>query len=83
MAGTNIFVLTPRVYAMLAKRGMDLRCQCGCNALLEISDTVVSKPSEVKRRYFLLEHYNNMEINLNHINGEFTEENHKLIEGKE
>ena len=72
MAGTKEFVMTPKLYASLTRRGMDLRCKCTikcdgeeCNAMIQIWDSVVSKPSKMGRKYYIKEHYEKMEIDLN------------------
>ena len=67
MAGTSVFVMTERVYNILMSRGMDLRCKCSfnCNKMIAVHDSVVSKPSNKGRKYYLLDHYNAMMIDLN------------------
>ena len=68
MGGTKTFELTEKMYKSLMKRGMKLICQCGsgkCGCLLIIGDTIVSKPSRTGRRYYLLEHYEKMIVDLN------------------
>jgi hypothetical protein len=67
MAGTNVFVMSERVFNILVSRGMDLRCKCSfnCHKMIAIHDSVVSKPSKKGRKYYLLDHYNDMMIDLN------------------
>jgi len=81
MSGTKIFILLEKTYKALTTRGMDLRCKCTiggdgpCNALLEVHDKVVSKPSKHGRKYYLFNHYQRMRIEIeNHEeNGMFFE----------
>ena len=74
MAGTNIFILSPKIYKALVTRGMDLRCKCTiggdgpCNIMLQPFDKVVSKPSKKGRKYYLYDHFMEMFYN-NHNNG--------------
>ena len=66
MAGTCIFVMSERVYNTLKTRGMDLHCKCSMNCGREIAvhDSVVSKPSNKGRKYYLKSHYERMLIDL-------------------
>jgi len=68
MAGTSIFVMSEKTYRTLIKKQMDLRCKCSfnCNRIITVHDSVVSKPSKrAGRKYYLLEHYNAMLIDIN------------------
>lgn len=68
MSGTKTFVMTEKIYAILTGRNMDLRCKCtiygrdGCDCLLIPHDTVISKPTKHGRKYYLLSHYEQMQI---------------------
>ena len=59
--------MSERVYRTLVTKGMDLRCKCSfnCNCFITVHDSVVSKPSTHGRKYYLLDHYNRMAIDLN------------------
>jgi len=72
VAGTNIYVMTERVYRTLIQKGMDLRCKCSfdCNRIITVHDSVVSKPSKKGRKYYLLEHYEKMMIDIPNGNGD-------------
>jgi len=68
MAGSHTFIMTEKTYRTLIKKGMDLRCKCSfnCNRIITIHDSVVSKPSKrAGRKYYLLEHYLAMQIDIN------------------
>jgi len=82
MSGTKIFTLTTKIHRSLITRGMDLRCKCTiggngpCNIMLVPHDKVVSKPSKKGRKYFLYEHYQRMQRDIENggeTNGEVEE----------
>lgn len=75
MAGTNIFVMTEKIYKTLLAKSMDLSCKCSfdCNRIITVFDSVVSKPAKHGRKYYLLEHYQQMQMDFpNNHHGEDT-----------